>query len=151
MLSYGFNKFSRTVLLLAQLSMLFQSTSVSWNGYIREKLGKFIYAYRKTMDKGKTRFLSSTRINVMQSPHEVNQRKGSDFFALWCRYLLTRKLFCIIKIYQDNYRANPDRAVFSMRILNEKDKAEMKDPANISYYAKKSFSLFQYTFHIFTQ
>ena len=144
MLSYGFNKFSRTPLLLSQLSLLFQSTTVSWNGYVKQKLGKFIQDYKKTVAVGKARFLSSAKLNVMQSPHEVNQRKAVDFFALWCRHVVMRKLGVILQVYQDNYRANPDQALFCMKILTDKDKAEINKPNYVSFYEKKSFSLFQY-------
>ena len=143
MLSYGYNKFSRTTILLAQLSMLLQSTSVSWKNYVKEKLEKLIIAFRKTIETGNARFLSSTKLNRMPSPHEVNQRKGSDFFMLWSRYIIMHKLALMIKIYQDNYRAHPEEALFSMKILTDKDNAEMKNPANVAYYCEKSFSLFQ--------
>eukprot|EP01022_Parablepharisma_sp_SALTPOND_P016726 TRINITY_DN2521_c0_g1_i1.p2 TRINITY_DN2521_c0_g1~~TRINITY_DN2521_c0_g1_i1.p2 ORF type:complete len:623 (-),score=84.90 TRINITY_DN2521_c0_g1_i1:5592-7460(-) len=149
MLSYCCNKFYRTIILLAQLSMLFQNTSISWKGYVREKLGSLIEKYRKTVKMGKTRFLSSTKADVMQSPNEVNQRKGVDFFALWGRYIIMRKLAFIIKIYQDSYRANPDRAVFRMRILSEKDKAELRKGELVQFYESKSYSLFQYSFFVY--
>ena len=150
MLSYGSNKYSRTVILLAQLSLLFQNSDISWSRDVHDKLGKLIQSYRKTMVAGHARLLSNAKIATMPSPHEFNIRKGVDFFALWCRYIIMRKLGAIIRLYQDNYRNKPEHALFSMRLLTEQDKAEVSSPLYVPFYGKKSFSLFQYCPQIFT-
>lgn len=149
MLSYGCHKFYRTVSLLAQLSMLFQNSAISWKGYIQEKFRKLIAQHKKTLYSGKTRFLSSTKCDTMQSPTEFNSRKGADFFALWGRYIIVRKLAYLIKLYQDSYRANPEKAMFKMRIKSDKDRAVLKEKLFVDFYETQSYSLFQYFFNDF--
>ncbi len=147
MLSYGFNKYSRTMILLAQLSLLFQNSDVSWSRDVHDKLGKLLQAYRKTILAARPRLLSNAKQLTMPSPHEFSPRKGTVFFSLWCRYIVMRKLATIIRLYQDTYRNKPEHALFSMKLLNDKDKVELNSPLYIPFYAKKSFSLFQYLSH----
>jgi len=143
MLCYGYNKFSKSTILQAQLSLLLQSTQVSWKNYVKEKLEKLIVSFRKTISTGKIRFLSYSKIRKVPSPHEINIRKGIEFFILWGRYIIMRKLGVLIKSYTDNYRSHPEQVLISMKNLTEKDKEEMRNPTYIGYYNKKSLSLFQ--------
>ncbi len=143
MLSYGFNKYSRTRVLLAQLALLFQNADVSWTRDVQEKMGKLLEAYHKTVVAGRARFLSSAKLLTVPSPHEFDVHKGSDFFVLWCRYIVMRKLASIIKLYQDMYRNKPGTSLFSMQILDEKDRKEVASADHVSFYGQKSFSLFQ--------
>ncbi len=143
-ISYGLNKFSRTAQLLSQLAMLSHNTTVSWKQYVEPKIGSMIAAYKKTLESGKVRFLSSDKQPRVPSPHEVSQRKGSDFFVLWCRHLMMRKISGIIRNCIEASREHPERSLFALKVLTSKDKAELKDPSSVWYYSKKCFSLFQY-------
>lgn len=139
MLSYSCNKFYRTIVLLSQLSMVFQSKEFTWKDYVHEKLATLIEKYRRTVYKGKTRFLSSVKTDIMASPSEYNRRKGVEFFGLWSRYILVKKLMSIIKIQQDYYKENPDAIMFKMR------SAESKERKGLSgFNERQSYSLFQY-------
>jgi len=134
MLSYSCNKFYRTIVLLSQLSMIFQNKSFSWKGYVHDKLATLIDKYRRTVNKGKTRFFSSVKIDIMASPGEYNKRKGVEFFGLWARYILIKKLMSIIEIQQNFYKENPDSIMFKMK----ESKLYMT-----KLYEKQSYSLFQ--------
>jgi hypothetical protein len=70
----------------------------------------------------------------MTSPSEYNRRKGVEFFGLWARYLLIKKLVSIIKVQQTFYKENPDSIMFKMK----------ESKLNITkLYERQSYSLFQ--------
>lgn len=142
MLSYGCNRYCRTIPLMTQLAFVLSDNAISWRSYIKVRLRKYIEKYRKTIVGGKVSGISGTK-ETMKYPCEVDKKKGEDFFTLWCRHIIMRKLALITKLYQDEYRAKPESSKFRMRISNDKDKSVIKKEGLEHFYEKKSYSLFQ--------
>jgi len=132
MLSYGCNRYSRIIALLKQLLLLLKTATVSWKEFIKPNLAKYIDKYRKTIIGGKVSDISGTK-EAMQSPYEVNGKKGEVFFTLWSRHIIMRELACIVKNYKDVYKINPAKAMFRMSTKENKK----------HLYENTSCSLFQ--------
>jgi len=145
MLSYGCNRFCRIIPLMTQLAFVLSANTISWRSYIKMRLMKYIDKYRKTIIGGKVSDISGTK-ETMKYPCEVDRKKGEDFFTLWCRHIIMRRLAQITKMYQDEYRAKPESSKLRMRINNDKDKSAIKKEGLEHFYEKRSYSLFQYTF-----
>jgi hypothetical protein len=135
MLSYGCNRYSRIIDLLEQLLLLLGSITVSWKEFIKPNLAKYIDKYRKTIIGGKVSNISGTK-EAMQCPSEVNKKKGEYFFTLWSRHIIMRKLSYITKHYKDVYKIRPAKAMFRLRIRNNKEDKDY-------LYENTSCSLFQ--------
>ena len=85
MISYGLNKYWKTVHILANLGSILESTNISWKIHIQAKLKKILESYAKSVDIPKARFLSGIKFDYAPSPHEISHQKGCDFFVLWMR------------------------------------------------------------------
>lgn len=56
--------------------------------------------------------------------NEKNKRKGHNFFILWIRYVIIRKLTTVIKEYQDLKCTHPEQALFPFTKINNQRRNE---------------------------
>ena len=142
MLSYSFNKYCRTIKLLAQLSFLLTGKAISWRGYVKPELTKYIRKFKEAIFVGKLSNAPEIK-KIMKSPSEINKKKGKNFFKLWSKHIIIRKLYFMIKLKQDNYKEKPETLMFRMKNKINKSNSIAKNEGLEQFYEKESFSLFQ--------
>ena len=140
MISYVLNLFSRSTILISGLSgILYQGINKIKNYEI------LILKFKKTIEQVKNKQLKVSKENKILLSNEKNKRKGNNFFILWGRYIIIRKLSCIIKAYQDATCTHPEKALLPFTKINNQNKIDKK--SFLPYSRMESSCLIQYIYN----
>lgn len=141
MLSYSLNKCFRSAVLLAQLSLLLEINQFRWASSLRPKITNLLNKFKKTLTKNSA---VSAEPEFVTMNDVANPEKGTEFFILWCRFIIIKKTAYLLKIYQDRMKEEGTNFMFSFRTLGitpkERDNLKLQGD---NFYDRQSFSIYK--------
>jgi len=103
-LSINIGKFCRASTILSNIVVISNTSQLNWNDAYKTRINTLIDKFKKSIRKDNVHLYDGD-VNI-SLPNVANPEKSQDFFIIWCRFLLIKRILKIFNILRDHYK-NP--------------------------------------------